>query len=506
MTYGESIVVPYDSVNATGVTYEIFDENGKSILNGAVGPDGIVPVDQLAVGNYTVNWTSVVDGNHSVATNVSSIVVNPAPSVVEGENVTVTYGEPIVVPYDSVNATNVTYEIVDGDGNVVVNGTVGPDGTVPVDQLPVGNYTVNWTTVVDGNHIPGNNTSTLEVLQIPTKVTIGNVIAYPGENVTIPINVTANDEPFTGIVEVIMPDNTTQSVNVVNGSGNITWHVPDDYAPDTYPDAIRFPGSDIYESSNGTGIVEVVKIPTQISVGNVTTFAGRDVTIPINVSADDGKPFSGNVTITLPDGTNKTVEIINGTGETTWFVPEDYSPDKYNDTVRFAGDDKYLPSSGTGTITVVKVPVDIIVGNVTAKPGDDVTIPIKVVPRDGSVFNGEVTVELPDGTIKVVKIINGEGSVDWTVPEDYDGDYDVKVSFDGSVVYYPANGTGIITVIPENSTPVEPVEPVEPVSPVENKTTPKQVDIKTDDKATGNPILALLMVLALLGVTTKRRK
>ena len=73
----------------------------------------------MAVGNYTVNWTTVVDGNHTIATNVSSITVNPAPSLVEGENVTVTYGDSIVVSFESVNATNVTYEIFDEDGNVV---------------------------------------------------------------------------------------------------------------------------------------------------------------------------------------------------------------------------------------------------------------------------------------------------------------------------------------------------------------------------------------------------
>lgn len=71
-----------------------------------------------------------------------------------------------------------------------------------------------------------------------------------------------------------MPDNSTQIVKVVNGTGNITWYVPEDYDPNKYPDIIRFPGDDVYEPSNGTGIVEVVKIPTHISVGNVTTFAG----------------------------------------------------------------------------------------------------------------------------------------------------------------------------------------------------------------------------------------
>lgn len=247
-----------------------------------------------------------------------------------------------------------------------------------------------------------------------------------------------DNKPFNGTVAVIMPDNSTQNVTVTNGTGKIIWHVPSDYTPDNYPDVIRFPGSDIYEPSNGIGIIEVVKIPTHVSVGNVTTFAGMEVNIPINVTADDGLPFNGNVTITFPDGTNKTVEIVNGTGNTKWFVPYDYTPDKYPDNVKFAGDNKYLPSEGNGTITVVKIPVDIIVGNVTAHPGEKVVIPIKVIPRDGSIFNGNITVELPDGTIRVVEIINGKGNVHWTVPEDYKpGKYLVKAHSNETNIYYP---------------------------------------------------------------------
>jgi hypothetical protein len=329
-------------------------------------------------------------------------------------------------------------------------------------------------------------------------VTIGNVTAYPGEEVTIPINVTAdNGKPFNGNVTVILPDGTNQTVEIINGTGNIKWTVPDDYTPDVYDDTIRVIGDVKYLPSNSTGTVTVlVPIPTHITVGNVTTFAGRNVTIPINVTADDGKPFNGNVTIILPDGSSKTVEITNGTGTTTWFVPSDYTPDKYPDTVRFDGDGKYLPSEGNGTITVIKIPVDIVVGNVTAHPGDKVTIPIEVIPRDGSLFNGNVTVELPDGSKKVVEITDGKGSVDWIIPMGYKGNYSVKVSSNETEVYYPANGTGVITVIVDNHT-------------AENATVAPHKSIPNGGLArheTGNPIFALLAVLALLGISVKRKK
>ena len=115
-----------------------------------------------------------------------------------------------------------------------------------------------------------------------------------------------------------------------------------------------------------------------------------------------------------------------------------------------------------------------------------------MIPEDGSVFNGNVTVTLPDGTTKVVEIINGKGKVYWIVPEDYvPGDNMGIVTFDGDDVYYSAIGTGFITVIVE--------VPQDPENP------PVIEEVPMDSKATGNPLVALLAVLALLGIGIKRK-
>ncbi len=239
---------------------------------------------------------------------------------------------------------------------------------------------------------------------------------------------------------------------------------------------------------NASDKVKVEKIPTHISVDNITTKPGAKIDVHIRVTSDDGVPFNGNVTITFPDGTTQTVVIVNGKGTAKWNVPKDYKPGKYPDTVKFSGDDKYLPSQGTGTITIPKVPVDITVGNVSGKPGDKVTIPIKVVPEDGSKFTGKVTVKLPDGTKKVVKIVNGKGSVDWTIPKNYKGDYKVYVSFGGNDYYYASNGTGNVHVIVDEHV----------------KVSAKVHKSNLESHPTGNPILVLLLVLSAL-VCIKRK-
>ena len=189
----------YESTNVTNVTYEIFDSEGNSIVNGTVGPNGTIPVDQLPVGNYTVNWTTIVDGNHTPNTNTSVIIVNPAPSTVEGEDQNVTYGDPIVVPVTSENATEIIYQIIDENGTVVTNGTIKPGENITDLILPVGNYTVNLTTVVDGNHTPATNTSTITVNPAPSTVEGENVTVYYGE----PINVNYTSENATEVTYVI---------------------------------------------------------------------------------------------------------------------------------------------------------------------------------------------------------------------------------------------------------------------------------------------------------------
>ena len=481
--------------DGTNQTVEIINGTGNATWT---VPQNYVPGDYPDKDSYTGNETYLPSNGNGI------ITVLPIPTTVSIGNITTYPGENVTIPIyatvfdDEPFTGNVTVQMPDGSIQTVeiINGTGNITWFVPENYVP-DNYTDTIKFLGNETYLPSNGTGNIEVIKIPTHVTIGNVTAYPGEDVTIPINVTAdNGKPFNGNVTVKLPDGTNQTVEIINGTGNITWTVPDDYSPDVYNDTIEVIGDEKYLPSNGTGHVEVVRIPTHITVGNVTTFAGRDVTIPINVTADDGKPFTGNVTITLPDGSTKTVEIINGTGTTTWFVPRDYTPDKYPDAVRFDGDVKYLPSEGKGTITVIKIPVDIVVGNVTAHPGDKVTIPIEVIPRDGSLFNGDVTVELPDGTKKVVEIADGKGSVDWTIPKDYKGNYLVKVSSDETEVYYPANGTGVITVIVDNHT-------------AENATETPQKDMPKGTLAryeTGNPILALLAVLAVLGISVKRKK
>ncbi len=66
-------------------------------------------------------------------------------------------------------------------------------------------------------------------------------------------------------------------------------------------------------------------------------YPGDEVIVPVNITSDDGIPFNGNVTVTLPDGSNQTVEIVNGGSDVTWTIPKDYVPGIYPDNATFDG-------------------------------------------------------------------------------------------------------------------------------------------------------------------------
>ena len=452
--------------------------------------------------NLTVDKTHNVTGTAYVDDLIEFIinVTNDGPSVATDINVT----DILDGAFEIIEVRNGTYVSYRDDHKVVwVIPSLAKSQSTYVSLLvkvtKAGTFN-NTATVESPISETVNDTVNVTAEEIPTNITLTNITAHAGDEIDIPINVSDDAGiPFNGTVVITLPDGTNKTVEIVNGTGNTSWTIPKDYVPGNYSYSVKYDGDYKYLPSQATGNINVLKVPVDIIVADIEGKPGETVPIIINVVPDDGSIFNDNVTVKLPDGTEVTVEIVNGTGNTSWTIPKGFAPGNYTYSVEFGGDEKYLPSQAEANATVNKVPVDIIVGDVNGKPGERVSIPIQVVPEDGSVFNGYVTVKLPDGTKKVVKITNGKGNVDWMIPKDYKGDYKVAVSFDGDDYYCPANGTGSIHVTPDN--------------PDNNNTDNSTDDNHTDSPKTvlqahptANPIFLFLLSLILGTLTLRKRK
>ncbi|WP_458405640.1 hypothetical protein [Methanobrevibacter sp.] len=383
---------------------------------------------------------------------------------------------------------------------------------------------------------------TVTVIQIPTHISVENVTAYPGMNVTIHINVTTDDnKAFSGNVTIEFPDGSNQTVEIIEGNGKVKWFVLENHDTGIYKDTVRYSGNDIYLASTGNGTITVLpKISIDIVVSNETAYPDSDVTVSINVTADDGTPFNGEVNVIMPDGSTKPVKIVDGvastalqlshfnllsakastigTGTADWHVPASFAPGNYSVSVEFDGNDKYLAANGSGNIEVIPIPTETKVSNVTGKAGKNVVIPIKVTSDNNKAFNGIVSVTLPDGSTKTAKIVDGSGEVSWSIPKNYDGTYKFSVNYPGNDTFLPSNDTGFITVIPDdtpddndsvtpNDYPVGEINKTQTGKTIETQHKEGNAENKNLSKnETGNPILVLLAVLALLCVSIKRKK
>lgn len=168
--------------------------------------------------NSTENDTKPGNNNYTS----ENVTVNKAPSFVDAEDVNLTYGEVIVIPVHSENATGIIYQIINPEGDVVSNGTIGVGENITGLDLSAGDYVINLTTIVDVNHTVATNTSKLTVNKAVPPMDITPMNITYGENETIIIELPEN---ATGTVNITVGNKTFEDIPIENGTVNI--NIPD---------------------------------------------------------------------------------------------------------------------------------------------------------------------------------------------------------------------------------------------------------------------------------------
>ncbi|WP_409200872.1 hypothetical protein [Methanobrevibacter sp. DSM 116169] len=322
---------------------------------------------------------------------------------------------------------------------------------------------VNNTVNVTSNQTPEGNTSTSNntTVMIPTILTIEIADIKYGEDAVISVILTDMfGNPISGDV-IVNINGTDYTVNVVNGIGNFT--VPGLIAG-YYEFNGYYNGTSLYSPSYDNGTFIVSKVDVIIEVTNVTAKPGDTVTINGTVIDELGNIVTnGTLKITLPDGTETTVFITDGTFEITWIVPDEFESGEYPIILEYIGDNNYNDGNGKGIATIEKLNVTIVVDPITGKPGDTVIVNGTVIDELGNPVNkGNVTITLPDGTVVTVPVINGTYTTNWTIPDDFKpGNYTVIVQYNNNTYYN--NGFG------NNSAFVDKLNTVTTVNDVKGK-------------------------------------
>ncbi|WP_409199329.1 hypothetical protein [Methanobrevibacter sp. DSM 116169] len=262
-------------------------------------------------------------------------------------------------------------------GKWYYNGTLAIGDTTEIILLftinnkasPILNNTVNVASYErpTGQEATSNN---VNVTGIKTEITVENVTGKPGETVTIEGTVTnENGDLINGKVTITLPDGTEVITDLIDGEYSYNWTIPEDMAPGEKDFKVEFKGDDNYEPSDVNGIATIEKLETTIILDDVSGKPGETVPITGQVIDENGNPVKeGKITLTLPDGSQVTVDVIDGTFIYYWTIPKDFKKGDYYIYAEFSSD-LYEPSNATGILSVISDPTP----GPTPTPVDDDT-------------------------------------------------------------------------------------------------------------------------------------
>ena len=478
------LTVPIDATGNVTVVIdnEEFNFNLNNGLLGAVyregekyfvaisGGNGELVISGLPKGEYFVSVRYNGDYKYLPSENVTTFIVskqNTPMNVVDQGNGTIE----VILPSDAVG--NVT--VSDGLNNYtaeVINGTavINLENTTPGKHDVVVKY--------DGNDEYSSNTTNI-VVDIPkydTPISVETANISVGETETVIVTL---PEDATGTVTIEINGKEYTTTEII--AGKATFKV-DGLAFGNKTVAVKYSGDNNYNDNYTTGQFVVSKVPSTIHAVGKDINVGTDEIITAFVPND----AHGRVLVNI-SGVGYYGDIING--KANIIIPE-LPSGIYTAEVIFEGDDKYLPSETQLRFTVSKVNTPISATGDEIPQGKDATVVVKV-PSDAT---GTVTITI-DNKQYTTEVKDGKAV--FTVPGLVKGDYDVNASYSGDKKY-DANDTITEVEVYFNETPAHPED-------VNHHKMDNGRSSSLDSYATGNPIIALLLVLLAIGSTQIRR-
>ena len=501
VTYGDSIVVVVDSENATEISYKVIGVGGV-VKEGSVNVGENITGLDLAAGDYTVNLTTVVNRNYTSANCTSKITVNPANSSVSAKDAVASFGDAVLIPVSSVNATEISYTITDTNDKAVANGTIKPDEAISISALAAGDYTVSLNTVVDTNHTSVSNTSKLHIKHAVT-ITIAPVSGRTGEVVSFNVGFKYENGDFVNEGNAgltIMYDemellaackysilSADESVPVSGGKATFNIKLGN---PGIYPYVVTYSGGDA-DDAQAESTLTILKVNTTVSAAGLSGKPSDKKDITVTVLDQDKNPvINGTVALTL-NGKTYNADVENGKAVLSVELP---NPGEYDAAVTYNGNDYYNSSTSSISVNVEKLNTKTSSAkDVSGKSGEKTDIKVKIVDEKGNpVKNGTATLTVADKTY-AAEVIDGIATFkDVVIPSK---NTVADVHYHGNDYYNASSSTFFIKVKHDNNN----------TNPDNNNTDENKTVKNVTSNATGNPIAMFVLALFSLVITYRKK-
>ena len=448
----------------------------------------------------TLNLTSCIFNNNTATEyggggiyNEGSLIVNNTSftnntATEQGNGGAILNGDTLIV-----TGSNFTNNTSNGDGGAIYNtGTASVNfnriiGNGVPDIYSTGTINANdnwWGTNFVGNdpwdaartNFNLGNWIILTVRANPQTVDIGN-------NSTVTADFLHDN--MGNIVNGSIPDALPVAFNLI-GSGNI---YPLNSTTTNETANTTFTGTSIGVSDVLTTVDEqtittpitINKIPTDLTVNNVTVIDNQTSTLKATLTDINGNVLAGQTVTFSVNGHNYSAITGNNGMAMINYIP--YCAGNYNITVNYSGNSNYTDSMGSGLLTVnpsAYLYLQISSSIMNPKVGETFTITYKLSNRGpDNATNVVVTVPLPSGF--VVSNIKGDGNwnynivnstITWTMNNVTVGDPNLlitgKTTSSGLYVYtssissetYDLNTEGVTPITMNTTNPINPINPI----------------------------------------------
>ncbi|WP_296873902.1 Ig-like domain repeat protein [uncultured Methanobrevibacter sp.] len=426
------------AISIAGNVYSVLLNNSRASIT----------LENLTARNYHVSAIYLGDDYYLSSNGTADFVVNKKASQI---NVTAT---------DTTvdNKTTISIEITNGTTGVVLIDINGTDyfanitngvAKLVVNNLAVGNYTVNVSYNGDANYLASSNSTKFKVSKFNSEITVevmGPEKVAQGSDVQIKVT---GPKDVTGVATVIVRGDTgskTYTVYINNGEGLLTI---------SKPNVAHYTVSAVYQEnykylSNYSNYdeFEVYANGSSLDVNTHNILVGENETIIITVAGD----YDGQIVNITIDGTIKLTAalVYNATGNSSSLT--------YNYTGRLSSGihqvdaaftaqegEKIITHSGSSTFIVSKNDSAVVISPISnIKVGENNTIELTLFPSDatGTVdvyVNGEKhTLNVTDLTLKLAGLSAGH--------------YVVQAMYSGDDKYYSSSDEAEFDVFKNNIT------------------------------------------------------
>ena len=439
----------------------VTDGMGEPIANGTVtiDIDGKKHTVNVTDGKYSYDYTTDKAGKLPVTAtyNGKDGVINPVTS--ETKELTVNKKETSIAVAQVGNTpgnTSLEVNVTDSDGKPVDEGNVIvtlPNGTkitapvkngkavVPLDTIP-GTMDVNVTYNGTGTYDKLNTTTSVKTVKLNTTIPIDKINDVTiGDNVTIHgsledqngvditnanITVTINGKKYNTTTNKA-GEYTLVYTTTTSGKNNIT---------------VEYDGNIIYNPTANKTNFTVNKKDVVLDLKQTNDTAGN-TSIEVKVTDNEGRPVkNGTVIVTMPDGTNVTAPVVNGTAK----VPLNTTPGKTPLNITYNGTGEYKKQSTNTTITTQKINTTIPLNTIkTVSVGDKVNITGKLLDSNNKpIANANITVKVNNKSYTTTTNSKGVYTLAYTTTTS--GVNNVTVSYAGNKTYNPSNNQTKFTV------------------------------------------------------------